>query len=163
MKRVSYPIININDATGYNRTQFLTNFTTFCETYLRTVKFMLDEEQEYEHFDTLTKTSGFMSEEEERMLKSVFEIKIEGDRWYIAKSPSNAIDLDEITHRVNKFKEEHIDYNQNGYAMTTETTTTTTKNFNRDFEYIVMFFVKIVIFALISFVLFNDIKNKFWT
>ena len=55
---------------GYNKKKFIHTFTIFCENYLRTFKFTVDEDEKYENFDTLTKKGeAFISDDQERLVK----------------------------------------------------------------------------------------------
>lgn len=153
-RKVTYPIGEINDSTGYNKKKFIHTFTIFCENYLRTFKFTVDEDEKYENFDTLTKKGeAFISDDQERLVKNVFDISISGDEWRIEKNAYNSVDIEEIYERVNRFNEENSRINNS-------TTTTAIINSENDFSFI-MFFYKIFIFLAISFVLYYS-KNQLW-
>lgn len=139
---------------GYNKKKFIHTFTIFCENYLRTFKFTVDEDEKYENFDTLTKKGeAFISDDQERLVKNVFDISISGDEWRIEKNAYNSVDIEEIYERVNRFNEENSRINNS-------TTTTAIINSENDFSFI-MFFYKIFIFLAISFVLYYS-KNQLW-
>ncbi len=153
-RKVTYPIGEINDSTGYNKKKFIHTFTIFCENYLRTFKFTVDEDEKYENFDTLTKKGeAFISDDQERLVKYVFDISISGDEWRIEKNAYNSVDIEEIYERVTRFNEENSRINNS-------TTTAAIINSENDFSFI-MFFYKIFIFLAISFVLYYS-KNQLW-
>jgi len=150
--KMKYPITDINDATGYNRKDFLEKFSYFCNNHLPIIKFTInDDDQKYQNYDTITKTNGIMADEDEKLLKNVFDIIIDGNLWHIAKNRKNNIDEHEIDKRVYVYQQQQK--RQQNNEMNRKEGGEGGEGKGGDFSYL-LFFIKIIIFLFISFYFF---------